>query len=214
MKKLLLLSLVIFTFITYADDNKYTNAMKKNLSMIDTASTPASFQMIANSFERIAKAEKDKWLPYYYASYLITISAYMDTIIEKKDPLLDRAEGLISVADSLDPDNSEIYTVKAMVAQGRLIVDPQNRWKKYGQMFSGFIKKAEEFDPSNPRPVFLNAQNILHTPEQFGGGKEKAIPVFKEAAEKFENFQPASELHPDWGKDITVKTLESLVEEK
>ncbi len=210
MKKILLLFLLATVAIQSQVDEKYTAAMKKNLAMIDTASTAASFQLIANSFERIANAEKDEWLPYYYASYLLTISTFMDSVAERKDPYLDKADLLISIADSLEPDNSEIFTIKAMIASGKLIVDPQNRWMKYGPIFSNMISKARELDPTNPRPVFLYAQNILYTPEQFGGGKEKALPIFKEAEEKFKNFEPESELHPDWGEEVLKSTLESI----
>ena len=210
MKNLLLLFLFFASIISAQDNDKYTNAMKKNFDMLDTADNAASFQLIANSFERIANAEKDKWLPYYYASYLLTVSTFMDTVAERKDPFLDKADLLIAIADSLEPDNSEIYTVKAIISQGRLIVDPQNRWMKYGPMFSNLINKAKELDPSNPRPVFVYAQNILYTPEQFGGGKEKAFPFLKEAEEKFKNFEPESELHPDWGEEQLKRTLENL----
>jgi len=213
MKKILLLfSLLIFTCNSHADD-KYITAMKKNLAMLDTAQTAVSFQLIANGFERIANAEKDKWLPYYYASYLITVSTFMDTVAERKDSYLDKADLLISIADSLEPDNSEIYTVKAVISQGRLIVDPQNRWMKYGPMFSNLISKARELDPTNPRPVLVYAQNVLYTPEQFGGGKDKALPILKEAEEKFKNFVPESELHPNWGEEVLKRTLEDIERE-
>ncbi|RPI73720.1 MAG: hypothetical protein EHM47_05490 [Ignavibacteriales bacterium] len=210
MKNLFLFFLIVSINLAAQDDERYTTAMKKNFTLLDTASTSASYNLIANSFERIANAEKDKWLPYYYSAYLITVSTFMDTISENKDAFLDKAEELLSIADSLMPENSEIYTVKAMIAQGRLIVDPQNRWMKYGPLFNDFINKAKELDPSNPRPVFLYAQNILYTPEQFGGGKEKALPHLKEAEEKFKNFEPDTELHPDWGEEVVKNTLESL----
>ncbi len=210
MKKILLsVFIVLFSINSFADD-KYEKAMKKNLSMLETAKTAADFQLVANSFERIAKAEKDKWLPYYYAGYLTTVSTYIDTAIEKKDVILDKAEEFINTADSLQPDNSEIYTVKAMIAQSRLIVDPQNRWMKYGAMFSNFISKAKELDPTNPRPVFLYAQNILYTPEQFGGGKDKALPYFKEAEELYKKFEPESDIYPDWGEEVLKNTLEQI----
>jgi hypothetical protein len=211
MKKILLFLLFAFTINAQSDD-KYVTAMKKNLAMIDTASNGTTFQIIANSFERIADAEKDKWLPYYYASYLISVSTFMDTVVGKKDSYLDKADLLITIADSLEPNNSEIYTVKAMISQGRLIVDPQNRWMKYGPMFSNFINKAKELDPTNPRPVFLQGQSVLYTPEQFGGGKEKALPILKEAEEKFKSFEPESELHPDWGEEVLKSTLGSIEE--
>jgi hypothetical protein len=213
-KKIFFLFLITFFSINAQDEDKYISAMKKNLSMLDTASNAASFQMIANSFERIANAEKDKWLPYYYASYLITVSTFMDTVAEKKDSFLDKADLLIAKADSLEPNNSEVYTVKAIISQARLIVDPQNRWMKYGPIFTSMINKAKELDPDNPRPVFVYAQNVLYTPEQFGGGKEKALPHLKEAEEKYNNFTPESEIHPDWGKEQLKNTLESIEEPK
>jgi len=210
MKNLLLLFLFATIAINSQDDEKYIAAMKKNLAIHDTANTVATFQLLANSFERIANTEKDKWLPYYYASYLLTISSFMDTLTERKESYLDKAELLLSIADSLQPDNSEIYTIKSMIAQGRLVVDPQNRWMKYGPIFSNNINKAKELDPTNPRPVFLYGQNILYTPAQFGGGKDKALPILKEAEEKFKNFKPESELHPNWGEGVMKSTLESI----
>jgi hypothetical protein len=210
MKKILLLFLLFALTINAQNDDKYISAMKKNFTMLDTAQTMSTFQLLSNSFERIANAEKDKWLPYYYASYLLTISTFMDTVVEKKDTYLDKADLLLAIADSLEPNNSEVYTIKAMISQGRLIVDPQTRWMKYGPMFSNFISRAKELDPTNPRPDFLQGQSVLYTPEQFGGGKEKALPILKEAEEKFKNFKPQSELHPDWGEEVFKSTLEGI----
>jgi hypothetical protein len=206
---LLLITMSAF-FITRADDEKYIKAMEKNLSMIDTASSLASFQQVANSFERIANAEKDKWLPYYYSAYLLTICGAMDTVQSMKDTYLDKADIQTQIADSLEPDNSEIYALKGMVAQIRLSVDPQNRWMKYGQLYSGYIKKAKELNPANPRPDFLDGQSVLYTPAQFGGGKEKALPILKEAEKKFESFQPESSIHPNWGKEYLKGILQSI----
>jgi hypothetical protein len=149
-------------------------------------------------------------LTYYYASYLNAVTVFIDTTTGNKDIILDKAEKLLSAADSLEPDNSEIYTIKAMISQGRLIVDPQNRWMKYGPLFSNFISKAKELDPENPRPVFIYAQNILYTPAQFGGGKDKALPHLKEAEEKYKNFEPETDLHPDWGEAVLKSTLENI----
>jgi len=204
--------IVLFAAVSlFAQDNdKYITAMKDNLEKMNTSFSSASFQQIANSFERIAKAEGDKWLPYYYAAYLLTLTTYIDSTGIDKDAVLDKAEELLSLADSLSPDNSEIYAVKAMIAQGRLIVDPQNRWMKYGQLFNNYINKSKELDPNNPRPDFLYAQNIMHTPEQFGGGKEKALPHFKSAEGKYNNFKPETELHPDWGRELTMEILKDI----
>ncbi len=211
MEKILLpVLLLILSFNANAQDEKYVKAMEKNLTMIDTASSLTSFQVIENNFERIANAEKDKWLPYYYSVYLLTISSFMDTVVEMKDIYLDKAEQLISVADSLAPDNSEIYTLRGLIAQGKLVVDPQNRWMKYGQLSSNYLNKAKELDPTNPRPDFLNGQSVLNTPAQFGGGKEKALPILKEAEEKFKSFEPESSIHPNWGETMLQQILQRV----
>ena len=210
MKKYLLLLLVVMLPLNSYADDKFTKAMEKNISMIDTASSLNSFQTIANSFERIANAEKDKWLPYYYSAYLLTVTSFIDTVAERKDTYLDKAEQLAMVADSLEPDNSEIYTLRGMIAQGRLVVDPQNRWMKYGPLSSNYLSKAKELDPTNPRPDYLNGQSVLNTPAQFGGGVEKALPILKESEEKFKNFEPESSIHANWGENMLLQVLQSI----
>ena len=213
MKKILLpVLLLIFSFSMNAQNEKYFNAMESNIFKIDTARTLTSFQIIENNFERIANAEKDKWLPYYYSAYLLAISSFVDTVAEQKDIYLDKAEQLASLADSLEPDNSEIYTLRGLIAQGRLVVDPQNRWMKFGQLASNYLKKAAELDSTNPRPDLLNGQSVLNTPAQFGGGKDKALPILKEAQKKFRKFRPASSISPNWGESLCEQILQRIGE--
>jgi hypothetical protein len=213
-----IIKIIIITFlfssviVTKADDEKYLKAMEQNIGMIDTASSLESLINIANRFERIAVTEKDKWLPYYYAAYHLAISCFVDTVKEMKDSYLDRAEHFIEIADSLQPDNSEILTIKGLLAQGRLVVDPQNRWQKYGSLASTYLSKAKELDPGNPRPDFLNGQSVLYTPEQFGGGKERALPILKEAEKKFKSFEPETPIHPKWGEKQLMDILASMQE--
>jgi hypothetical protein len=131
MQLLLTTILFFFTFVSIqTDDSKYEKAMKKNLSRIDSALDVTSILTVANGFERIAFAEKDKWLPYYYASFMYVLAGFSDTTVSKKDGYLDKADTFINIADSLEENESEIYTLKGMIAQARMQVDPMNRWKK------------------------------------------------------------------------------------
>ncbi|HNA00702.1 MAG TPA: hypothetical protein PLN49_07560, partial [Ferruginibacter sp.] len=54
--------------------------------------------------------------------------------------------------------------------------------------------------PNNPRPEYLKGQGLKYTPEQFGGGCATAKPVLQASLDKYNAFKPASELHPNWGK--------------
>src|ERR1035437_5235434 len=146
------LAVILFSFLFFtlarAGDDKYTTAMEKNISLTDSAKSLADFQNVTNSFERIASAEKQKWLPYYYASYCCAISSFLDTAISKKDTYLDRADKYVNIADFLKEDNSEIYTLKGLLSQMRLMANPMTRWQKYGPLASNFLKKAKELDPT------------------------------------------------------------------
>ncbi len=213
MKKILLpVLLLLFSFCANAQDDKFTKAMEKNIAMMDTVQALTSVLAVENNFERVANAEKDKWLPYYYSAYLLTISNFMDTVVDKKDVYLDKAEQLALLADSLEPNNSEIYALRGMIAQGKLTVDPQNRYMKYGQLSSSYLTKAAELDTTNPRPDFLVGQSTLYTPQQFGGGKEKALPILKKAEEKFKNFKPESDIYPNWGEKMLEDVLKRIGE--
>ena len=186
-----------------AQSEKFTKAMQANLAMIDSSfKSPASLLSLANSFERIATAEKKEWLPYYYAAFLQVNHAFMLTDKSKVDAVADKAEFLISKADSLSPSNSEISCIRSMISSCRLIVDPMSRYMKYGKESSDHLNTAIQQDTTNPRPYFLQGQSLKYTPEQFGGGCKTALPVFEKANEKFIAFIAASPFHPSWGREI------------
>jgi len=195
---------------THADDGKYEKAMKKNLSKIDSAQDIGSMLDVANGFERIAFAEKDKWLPYYYASFMYVLASFTDTTADKKDGYLDKADTFINIADSLEADESEIYTLKGMIAQGRLQVDPMNRWMIYGAVSNNNFTKAMVLDTLNPRPEYLQGVGLYYTPEQFGGGPAAAKPLLDKSLKKYNRFVPDNDLMPTWGRRFVEQLLEQI----
>jgi len=207
-----LLVCILFIGVIHADDSRYVNEMKKNLVLIDSAQNVGDYLTVANSFERIALAEKDKWLPYYYISMVYTLASFTDTLKDKKDGYLDKADVFVNIADSLQPDESEIYTLKGMIAQARMVIDPMNRWQKYGSAYTQNFKKATELDTLNPRPDYLIGVGLFHTPEQFGGGPAAAKPVLERSLAKYDAFVPANELMPNWGRQMVESLLAQIKE--
>ena len=179
--------------------------MKKNLALLDSASMKGNMTELANNFERIALAEKTQWLPYYYAAYCNVMSAYNEKDKSKIDGIADKANELIDKAEANNgKENSEILVIRSMIASSKMMVDPQSRWTTYGAASATNREKARDLDPTNPRPLFLEGQGLLYTPEAFGGGKKAALPKFEEALKLYEQFKPASELDPNWGKGATM----------
>jgi hypothetical protein len=206
MKKQFLLSVATFliALASFSQSEKYTKAMEQLVPAVDTTRNVDGLNTLANSFQRIADAEKNQWLPYYYAALANVSAAYMMSMgqmgmADKTDPLADKAEGLLNKAAELSKDNSEIYCVKKMIASLRLIGDPQNRYMTYGPAAEEALATAKTLNPGNPRVTLLEAQDKLFTPEQFGGSKTEAKQLFEEAIKKYEAFKPETSIHPAWG---------------
>ena len=200
MKKMILALMLLSSIMTYAQSDKYTTAMQKNLDMFDSAKTTVDFQGVAAAFERIGDAEKTQWLPYYYAGLALTMPGWTDTKLDK-DANAERIKTLCDKADGLAKDNAdkaEILAVKNMAATQQMLVDPQSRWSSYGQEGAGYLSKAKQLNPNNPRLYYLEGAGIFGTPEQFGGGKTKAKPVLQKAVELYKADQPKP-LYPRWG---------------
>ena len=184
--------------------------MKSNIAAIDTAfKNPSNLLSLANNFERIATAEKNQWLAYYYAALCQVNYTYMEQDKSKIDAIADKATALIDKADSLMPNNSEISCIKSMIASSHMMVNPMQRYMEYGPESASNLEAAMKQDPTNPRPEYLKGQGLKYTPEQFGGGCAAAKPVLQSSLDKFNSFKPASEIHPNWGK----KRVESLLSE-
>ena len=202
MKKLFLLATVTFiTAATFAQSEKYLASMKSNIAAIDTSfKNPQNLLTLANNFERIATAEKNQWLAYYYAALCQVNYTYMEKDKTKIDAIADKATELINKADALQPNNSEISCIKSMIASSHMMVDPMTRFMEYGPESQSYIDAAMQQDPSNPRPEYLQGQGLKYTPEQFGGGCATAKPVLQASLDKYNKFVKASDIHPNWGK--------------
>ena len=182
-----------------ATDEKYLKAMESAITAVNSAKSPEAMLTAANTLERIAAAEPKEWLPRYWAGYAYTTLSFMEKESAKKDQYLDKAELLVGQANELAANNDEIAVLQGYIAQGRLMVDPQARWEKYGQLYGQAFGKAKALNPENPRVYLLEGRSLMGTPEAYGGGAAKACPVMKMAVDKFAAFKPASSIHPNWG---------------
>ncbi len=206
MKKYLLFlvaTLVVQTAV-FSQSDKYIAAMKQNLSMFDSAKTVEDFTKLANTLERIGDAEKTQWIPYYYAALALSTAGWMPAVTDK-DANATRINGLCDKADAVaasDSDKSEILAIRNMSATQQMMVDPQSRYMSYGQTASQDIEKGLKLDPNNPRLYYLQGMSLFNTPVQFGGGKDKAKPVFEKALELYKQQQP-QHFYPRWGQKQT-----------
>jgi len=93
-----------------------------------------------------------------------------------------------------------------MAATQQMMVDPQTRWQTYGVQASKALQDGLKLDPNNPRLYYLQGESIFNTPPAFGGGKDKAKPLFEKAVVLFKAEKPKP-LWPKWGLARTEEQL-------
>lgn len=201
-KGLIILVASLMTATVFAQSEKYTKAMEALVPAVDTTHSMEGLADLANSFERIANAEKTQWLPFYYAALCNINMAnmyYQMQQADKIDPLMDKAEPMLKKAEELEKNNAEIFCLKKMFNTGRMMVDPMNRFMTYGPVAAEALETAKKLNPENPRVYLLEGIDKFYTPEEYGGSKTEGKKLFEEAQKKFETFKPASSIHPAWG---------------
>ncbi len=208
MKKVIL-SFVLFITTTslFAQSERFQKSMQTNIALLDSAKTPDDFTTVAAAFERIGDAEKTQWLPYYYAALANIWKGFSDAKVDK-DEVAGKADALIAKAEAIEPKNSEIALEKSMAATLHMIVDPQARWQQYGTLVRTNMETAKQLDANNPRVYYWEGQNLLGTPTQFGGGKDKAKPLFEKSLELYKSSKPVSSIYPSWGLKSAQVMLE------
>ena len=71
------------------------------------------------------------------------------------------------------------------------------------------LQKAQTINKNNPRAEFLRAQNVYYRPAQYGGGKEKALPLFEESAKLFKHQNTDNYLFPVWGEKTNGEMIKN-----
>lgn len=206
----IIVTITLISFCAWGQEDRYTSAMLSAIEMMDQAKEPGEFVESANRFERIATAEKSRWMPYYYASYSLVVMSFNESDGGQKDKILDRSQELLDQALELEPEESELHVLQAFLYPSRIMVDPMGRGMTYIEKMFGSLETAKKLNQENPRIYFLDGVNKLNLPPSMGGGAEVAKPSLEEAICKFEAFTNDDPLWPKWGEEATRTELDKL----
>lgn len=154
---------------------------------------------ISQKFAQLGDEEKTEWLPYYYAALNLATVALIGH--GDVDGIADKGMALLDKAEARSKDNSEVYVLRAQIMTAQEMVDPQSRWSQFGQRANAYLETAKKLDPNNPRVYLVICSSTYRTPEPFGGGMAKALPICREAMRKFEAFKPQNSFSPNWGRE-------------
>jgi len=208
MKNLMFLAFALYAGNMTANDTTYFAVLRTSLALADQEYTVPAYQNLANTCERITAIKKNEWLPLYYCAYACAHLAYMTRDEEKKDALLDRAQACIDTAMTINPGESEIYLVVALICYGRMEINPMVRAVTYFPLANSALEKSRSLNPENPRIYYLEGKSTLYKPDFLGGGAEGALPVLEKALRYYREFKAPYDIYPHWGEEDTILLYE------
>jgi len=199
MKTMLITALSVLTLNTYAQTAEET--LKTNLQLMDTTMDANKLMQASGGFDLSTKKFPTEPMTYYYAAYSKAILSYSlpENEMKKKDMYLDQADQQFEKYKSLTKESDETFVLAALLANARMAVDGQKRWKEYGKIFDENLEKAKALNAENPRIYYLRGTSTFWTPKMFGGGKKNAKPYFESAKKLYEKQDNSSVLKPIWG---------------
>ncbi len=201
MKKSALFLLLLLPGSSFAQaTDRYLKAMQTNVAALDTTKQKKTFAALVNSFERIALAEKDKWLPYYYAGFCLLEVVSREKDFNEVDRQADRAEQMLAIADSLSRNNADIYALRSNLLYAKIVVDVLKRGPVLAPRAERLLHRAAELDPENPRVNLLIAQLKVFSPEGMGGDRKLGCRLVEKVLNAYQQLPPG-DINPHWGKD-------------
>ena len=127
MKYIIQFSLIVAILQPATGQDRYTEVMKSTLEILNNTLEDKALLECAGKFERIAAAEKDKWLPHYYGAYALIQLSFNEEDGAQRDLILDRAQEMLDMAMAISPDESELHVLQAFLYPSRIMVDPMSR---------------------------------------------------------------------------------------
>jgi hypothetical protein len=204
MKNLLLIALIFMPGKALANDTSYYAVLRNSLVLADQEYSPSTYQNLANTCDRIIALLQNEWLPFYYSAYAYCHLGYMTKDEEKKDALLDKAQLSADAALILNPEESEIQLLIALICYGRMEINPMFRASTYFPKANAALEKAKELNPKNPRIYYLEGKSTMFKPAFMGGGVEAAVLILEKSLQYYTEFVPPFDLYPHWGEESTL----------
>jgi hypothetical protein len=216
-RTLFLITATLMMNATVIAQDAYAQQMKITVVKLDNAKTVKDYQLLVSEFLRIADAQKDQWLPYYYAAFC---NAKIGWLKQNDDPdnievFSNKAGEEIKKAGTLidtvkqKKELSEIYCINMMLNQARVFINPQTYGRQYGPTAFNYLQLAKQASSDNPRVLYLLGWQKFATPKMWGGDKALAKQLLTEAKQKLE-ADSSSGIEPHWGKKEVDEILGQL----
>jgi hypothetical protein len=195
--KTIVIILAFFTITAINAQSSYEKGMNEAFELWGNKNPDEAIHL----FERIAKAEKENWLPYYYAAQVHIITTFSIKDAEAIESRLKKAQDYLNEAKTHTNNNAEILIMEALLNTAYVAYNPT----VYGMTLSAKVEqlyqKAKVLEPKNPRATLYHAEWKMGSAKFFGKDSKAFCPEIEKAILYFENESHDIPFYPKWGKD-------------
>ena len=202
MKKIIVVIAIMFA-VNITAQTQYEKGMGKAMQLWSQQKNTEAVQL----FERIASAEKDNWLPSYYAATILIIEGFSIKDETKLTAHLKRAQDLLDTANAISKSNPEIIITQAMLNTVFVAFDGQKYGMKYAGENAQLYAAALKIAPNNPRVILGKAQWDIGGAAFFGQSTEPFCKEIKRSIELFKKEKPNKKFLPYGGLERAQQAL-------
>lgn len=203
--KTIMIIIAFFTMTTATSQAAYEKGMKKAFELWGNQKNDEA----ANLFERIGKAEKDNWLPYYYAAQIHILTTFGSKDATAIESRLTKAQEYLNEAKTFSKNNAEIHIMEAMLNTAYVVYDGAKYGMTHSAKVEALYQKAKILEPKNPRATLYHAEWQMGAAKFWGKDPKAFCPEIEKAILYFEKASSTTPFYPDWGKDQIARIQEN-----
>ncbi|WP_160114041.1 MULTISPECIES: hypothetical protein [Aquimarina] len=192
--------LIIISFLsmtTIHSQTAYEKGMNKAFELWGSKNPDEAI----NLFERIARAEKENWLPFYYAAQVHIITTFGIKDGNEIETRLKKAQDFLNEARTFSKENAEISIMEAMLNTAYVVYNPSVYGPTLSAKVEELYRKAKALEPENPRAMLYHAEWKMGGAKFWGKDPKAFCPEIEKAILYFENETNDVPFYPKWGMD-------------
>ncbi len=203
-----LLSILTYCFLISSllhGQSQYESGMQKAFELWGQGKNKEAVAL----FERISQAEKDNWLPPYYAANVLIVQSFAEG--ENKDKMLnlEKAKTHIQEAHNRSENNSEITTMEGLLYTAYVAMDPGVYAMQYSQKINDLHDRAIKLDPENPRAQSNKIEYEMGAARFFGQDLQPYCDRLSETIPLYEKQKSDIPFYPSYGKERIQETIDN-----
>lgn len=181
---------------------RWADSANREIETANGAGDLARLDNISAVLDRVLTVTPNDPLLLYYRSLALWRTASINMGMKKNaeaKKMLEEADGLLEQANKRTSTAEALALHSSVLGQMIGLSGNPLSGMTLGPKAGGYLDRAKEMEPRNPRVWLISGMSAMFTPKMFGGGPDKAEKDFRKAADLFPADSPTPPA-PSWGR--------------